>query len=68
MDEDDNMESVRAIKKHWEATSIKKTDKSKANIEGPLVQKTDIQVMNIIGEGIPNQISNTVHVPPYVHS
>ena len=57
MDEDDDMESVHAIKKHWEA-----------NIKGLLVQKTDIQVMNIIGEGIPNQINNTIQVPPYVQS
>ena len=67
MDEDDNMESVRAIKKHWEATSTKK---SMTKIKELLVQKTDIQIMNIIGEGIPNQItcSINVRVPPYIQS
>ena len=48
MNEDD-MESVPAVKKYLESTFV---NKSKVNIKGLLIQKMDIQVMNIIGEGI----------------
>ena len=43
--------SVHVVKKHWEATSIKKTNKSEENIRGILLHKTDIEVMNVIGAG-----------------
>ena len=59
------MESVRAIKKYLEATSI---NKSKVNIKGLLIQKMDIQVMNITGEGIPSQINNTVQISLHTYS
>ena len=48
------METLDAIKKHWGAIAIDQetTEKSEANIKELLIQRTDIQVMNIIGEGI----------------
>lgn len=59
----ENLDAINNIKKHWEATSIKTTEKSEANIEGLLIQQTDIQVMNIIGEGTPRKF-NYIQVLP----
>ena len=59
----ENLDAINNIKKHWEATSIKTTEKSEANIEGLLIQQTDIQVMNIIGEGTPRKFNNIQVLP-----
>ena len=44
------------IKKHWGAIAIEMTEKSEAKIKELVMQQTDIQVMNIIGEGTPRKL------------
>lgn len=50
-EETETLDAINNIKKHWGAIAIETTEKSEANIKELLIRRTDIQVMNIIGEG-----------------
>ena len=50
-EETETLDAINNIKKHWGAIAIETTKKSEANIKELLIRRTDIQVMNIIGEG-----------------